>query len=76
MDSNERRMLMVEAKDRLNRINDEIRKLLNTLNMLGFDTKVKLKKIDYSTIQEKNNYVELDVFLEKNIRSFLENEDI
>lgn len=76
MDSNERRMLMVEAKDRLRRINIEIKELLNTLNILGFDSKVELKKIDYSTIQEKNNYVELDVFLEKSINSFLEKDDI
>ena len=76
MDSNERRMLMVEAKDRLRRINIEIKELLNTLNILGFDSKVELKKIDYSTIQEKNNYVELDIFLEKNINDFLEKDDI
>lgn len=55
------------AKDLLKNINEEIIRLSNVLNRIGYEYEMDLEIVDYSTTSNKNIYSKLNVILKQNL---------
>lgn len=67
MDINDKEMLYIDAKTKLEIINTKIKELNETLDTLGYEYEMNLETIDYSTIEKKKTYIQLNVTLKKDL---------
>lgn len=69
MDINDKEMLYIDAKTKLEIINIKIKELIETLDTIGYEYEMNLETIDYSTIEKKKTYIQLNVTLKKGLPS-------
>lgn len=69
MDINDKEMLYIDAKTKLEIINTKIKELGETLDTLGYEYEMNLETIDYSTIEKKKTYIQLNVTLKQDLPS-------
>lgn len=74
MDINDKEMLYIDAKTKLEIINTKIKELSETLDILGYEYEMNLETIDYSTIKNKKTYIQLNVTLKKDLPSCVVND--
>lgn len=70
MDINDKEMLYIDVKTKLEIINTKIKELSETLDILGYEYEMNLETIDYSTTKNKKTYIQLNVTLKKDLPSY------